>query len=182
MTTRSLLAILLCGSYAFICDGFTVHPTKTHSHALHLGPTTLSRSNAHCGPLEAKKSIENSASELEGVQTDRRTLMNKVFMASFAAIAVSSAAVIPSEAAEEATIWKTGKAPIVPGQKKKDPKDVSGTRKDPSFLRSISDCKNQCMSSYGPDGLAKPQEDCLSECQDICCTTYEQCTFAIVPR
>jgi hypothetical protein len=80
------------------------------------------------------------------------------------------------------TIWQSGKAPQVPGQKPKDKNDVKGTRKDPSFLRSISDCKSQCENTSSNTGLAKSKEDCLSECQDICCTTYEQCTFAIVPR
>lgn len=77
-------------------------------------------------------------------------------------------------AAEGATIYKSGKAPIVPGQQPKDKSDVKGTRKDPDFLRSVADCRNQCQSSNGSDGFAKSNEDCLSECQDICCTTYEQ--------
>lgn len=86
---------------------------------------------------------------------------------------------LPAQSAEESTstvIWLTGKAPKVPGQKPRDKNDVSGTRKDPNFLRSIADCKSKCES------LGKPKDECLSECQDICCTTYEQCTFAIVPR
>jgi hypothetical protein len=81
-----------------------------------------------------------------------------------------------------ATIWITGKPPRVPGAKPKDKNDVGGTRKDPSFLRSIADCKNKCENVPAADGLSKSKEECLSECQDICCTTYEQCTFAIVPR
>jgi hypothetical protein len=80
----------------------------------------------------------------------------------------------------QATIWLSGKAPRVPG--KKPTNDVSGSKKDPNFLRSISDCKNQCENSAGADGMSRSKEECLSECQDICCTTYEQCTFAIVPR
>jgi hypothetical protein len=85
-------------------------------------------------------------------------------------------------AAAEDTLWITGKAPKVPGQKPKDKTDVSGTRKDPNFLRSLSDCKGQCERTPTSDGYAKSKEDCLSECQDICCATYEQCTFGIVPR
>ena len=81
-----------------------------------------------------------------------------------------------------AIIWKTGRAPIVPGQKPKDKDDVRGTRKDPNFLRSVADCKGKCENTPGPDGLARSSTECLSACQDICCTTYEQCTFAIVPR
>lgn len=81
-----------------------------------------------------------------------------------------------------ATIWKTGKAPEVPGQKPKDKSDTKGTKKDPNFLRSIADCKGKCENSPGPDGLARSSAECLSACQDICCTTYEQCTFAIIAR
>ena len=80
------------------------------------------------------------------------------------------------------TIWQTGKQPKVPGQKPKDKNDTSGTRKDGNFLRSIADCKSQCENSTGPDGLSRSKEECLSDCQDICCKTYEQCSFAIVPR
>lgn len=43
--------------------------------------------------------------------------------------------------AADPTIWKTGKTPIVPGEKPKSKDDTSGTRKDPKFLRSISQCK-----------------------------------------
>jgi len=88
----------------------------------------------------------------------------------------------PAHAADDKTIWLTGKAPQIPGKKPKDKGDYSGTRRDPNFLRSISDCKSQCENTPQSDGLARSKEDCLSECQDICCTTYEQCTFAIVPR
>jgi hypothetical protein len=93
-----------------------------------------------------------------------------------------TAAATAASAEKGPTIWQSGKAPQVPGQKPKDKNDVKGTRKDPSFLRSISDCKSQCENTSSNTGLAKSKEDCLSECQDICCTTYEQCTFAIVPR
>ena len=95
------------------------------------------------------------------------------------------AAAIPSTppaTAAEPTIWKTGRTPEIPGQKPKDESDTKGTRKDPNFLRSIADCKGKCENSPGPDGLARSSVECLSACQDICCTTYEQCTFAIVAR
>ena len=82
----------------------------------------------------------------------------------------------------EPTIYRSGNAPVVAGQKPKDKNDVKGTKRDPDFLRSIADCRAQCQNTAGPDGLSKSKEDCLSECQDICCNTYEQCTFAIVPR
>jgi hypothetical protein len=79
------------------------------------------------------------------------------------------------------TIYKSGKAPMVPGAPPRDKSDFKGTRKDPDFLRSLSGCKSQCETA-GDGSLAKSKEDCLSECQDICCKTYEQCTFDIVPR
>lgn len=89
---------------------------------------------------------------------------------------------VETETVGEYTIWKTGRAPIVPGQKPRDKDDVKGTRKDPNFLRSVADCKGKCENTPGSDGLARTKEECLTTCQDICCTTYEQCTFAIVPR
>ncbi len=42
---------------------------------------------------------------------------------------------------KEPTIWKSGKTPIIPGQKPKDKNDTTGTRKDGNFLRAISNCK-----------------------------------------
>lgn len=70
--------------------------------------------------------------------------------------------------------WKSGKAPIVPGQKPKDSNDVRGTRKDPDFLRSIATCKNQCENTLGSDGYAKSKEECLSDCQvSIICTIFK---------
>ncbi len=98
------------------------------------------------------------------------------------AAAAAAAASFSSSGGGEYTIWKTGRAPIVPGQKPRDKDDVKGTRKDPNFLRSVADCKGKCENTPGPDGLARSSTECLSACQDICCTTYEQCTFAIVPR
>jgi hypothetical protein len=94
----------------------------------------------------------------------------------------AAAAASSSSGGGEYTIWKTGRAPIVPGQKPRDKDDIRGTRKDPNFLRSVADCKGKCENTPGPDGLARSSTECLSACQDICCTTYEQCTFAIVPR
>ena len=122
---------------------------------------------------------EDDNQELLLAVTSRRKMM-LTSLGMFIGTAATATSAIAE--AEENTIWLTGKAPKVPGQKPKDKNDPKGTRKDPNFLRSISDCKSQCENTPGPDGLAKSKEDCLSECQDICCTTYEQCTFAIVPR
>ena len=122
--------------------------------------------------------------------TSRRTLLRSIVAATTAASTVVSSSILTIAAPPVArasttdgdTIWLTGKSPKVPDQKPKDKNDVGGTRKDPKFFRSLADCKNQSENSLGADGYAKTKEDCLSECQDICCMTYEQCTFPIVPR
>lgn len=136
--------------------------------------------------LPAVMNAQNDGNEAEEA-TVHNSSRRQVFSKFFTVAAVGAAGLLdspqPSLAAdEEGTIWITGKAPKVPGQKPKDKNDTKGTRKDPNFLRSISDCKSQCENTAGPTGLARSKDDCLSECQDICCTTYEQCTFAIVPR
>ena len=112
------------------------------------------------------------------LQASRRESLQKMVFGISSILLPSSA----MAADKESTIYKSGKAPIVPGQKPQDKSDTSGTRRDGNFLRSISNCKTQCESTNGPDGYARSKEECLSDCQDICCTTYEQCTFGIVPR
>ena len=114
--------------------------------------------------------------------TSRRIFTSSLATAVLAAVVTTSPSLVHAADGGEATVYKTGKAPIVPGGKPRDKNDLKGTRKDPNFLRSIADCRSTCLNTPGPDGLSKPMEDCLSECQDICCTTYEQCTFAITPR
>ena len=89
---------------------------------------------------------------------------------------------VSSASATDSIVYLTGKSPKVPGEKPKDKSDTKGTKRDSNFRRSISDCKSQCEQKLGPDGYARNKEDCLSECQDVCCTTYEQCTFNITPR
>lgn len=132
-----------------------------------------------------RRSIHNLALDVDGFapskEGDSSGLSRKSFFHKSTALVISGAIMPNSALAEDkpVTVWMSGKAPIVPGQKPKDKNDVSGTRKDPNFLRSISDCKSQCENANGP---MKTKEECLSECQDICCNTYEQCTFAIVPR
>ncbi|CAJ1935313.1 unnamed protein product [Cylindrotheca closterium] len=127
--------------------------------------------------------IDFASSNEDSTDTSNACESRRIFLSAAAMQICLLGATSPAKAAADgATVYKSGKAPIVPGQKPKDKSDVKGTRKDPDFLRSIADCRNQCQSSNGPDGFAKAKEDCLSECQDICCTTYEQCTFNIVPR
>ena len=148
----------------------------------------------HHHVLQSSRSEDTNIHESLLVST-RRTLLRGILSGTAIATSVVAITAITATLAPPAafaasttntdgdTIWLTGKAPKVPGQKPKDKSDVSGTRKDPKFLRSLADCKNQCENNTaGSDGYAKSKEDCLSECQDICCMTYEQCTFAIVPR
>jgi hypothetical protein len=97
------------------------------------------------------------------------------------AMAATTTTIAQDQGGRTTTLYKSGKAPMVPGAPPRDKSDLKGTRKDPDFLRSLSGCKSQCETA-GDGSLAKSKEDCLSECQDICCKTYEQCTFDIVPR
>lgn len=69
--------------------------------------------------------------------------------------------------------WMSGK-----GDKPRKSGDVAGTRKDPSFLRCLNNCLPDCLG--GPSGEQRDKRDCLVDCQDQCCATYEQCTYAIV--
>jgi hypothetical protein len=117
----------------------------------------------------------------DGIRATRRQLLASVIPSILAGATATTVSQVQPAFAED-TIWLTGKDPKVPGKKPRDKNDVSGTRKDPNFLRSLADCKNQCENTIGSDGYAKTKEECLSECQDICCTTYQQCTFAIVQR
>ena len=150
------------------CDGFS-HPSSPS--------TQWKTSSMFMNPLDSPESNQS---------VSRRYFAKSIAASLFSAGAFSAAALsnpaLSSAESTGATIWKTGKAPEVPGQTPKDKSDTKGTRKDPNFLRSIADCKGKCENSPGPDGLARSSAECLSACQDICCTTYEQCTFAIIAR
>ena len=73
----------------------------------------------------------------------------------------------------EAKIFLSGKNPIA--TQGGDPK--AGTKKDIKFLRCLSNCKSKCQ--LPSEGLAEERVDCVQDCQDICCETYEQCSFRI---
>jgi hypothetical protein len=76
----------------------------------------------------------------------------------------------PTLAAEpQQRIFKSGKNP------NQAPDSKVGTRKDTKFLRCMSDCKSKCQLPGA--GLAKT--DCVQDCQDQCCESYEQCSFKI---
>lgn len=131
-------------------------------------------------PLTHQRSSATSTSTRTTVttqlQASRRESLNQL---AFAFGIGSILQVIPQQAMaaadkDDSTIYKSGKTPKVPGEKPKDKNDTNGTRKDGSFLRSISSCKSQCEQTTDKDGFARSKEECLSDCQDICCTTYEQ--------
>lgn len=68
-------------------------------------------------------------------------------------------------------VYRSGKNPNA--NQKKDSKE--GTKKDIGFLRCMSQCKSDCQ--LPGEGLAKT--DCVQDCQDQCCNSYEQCSFKI---
>jgi hypothetical protein len=94
------------------------------------------------------------------------------YLAGFLAPAALSLVVspAPSHAARE---WVSGRS--VP--KPKDG-DLTGTKKDPRYLRCLNNCLPSCIG--GPSGVQKEKSDCLQECQDECCQTYEQCSYRAV--
>jgi hypothetical protein len=71
--------------------------------------------------------------------------------------------------------WISGK-----GEKPKGSKDRTGTKRDSSYLRCLSDCATDCRKPG--QGLSRDSEDCLELCQDYCCQTYEQCTYLLQPE
>jgi len=150
--------------------------TTTVQNAASWSPVSLLSTNkAQRVDIDYAATAEETADSPSDACESRRLFL------SAAAMQVCLLGAAPAIAADT-TVYRSGKAPIVPGQKPKDKSDTKGTKKDPEFLRSIADCRNQCQSTNAPDGYARSKEDCLSDCQDVCCTTYEQCTFNIVPR
>lgn len=69
-----------------------------------------------------------------------------------------------------ALVYKSGKNPR---PNPSDPK--AGSKKDSSFLKCLSSCKQDCQRPAA--GLAKG--DCVQDCQDQCCASYEQCSFKV---
>jgi len=83
----------------------------------------------------------------------------------------SFAAVFAAEAPQNVLVWKTGKNPVVV-----DPNDPKkGSKKDYTFLKCLSGCKQDCQKP----GEGAARGDCVQDCQDQCCSTYEQCTFRV---
>ena len=90
------------------------------------------------------------------------------FLTSNPSLAVDST---PSSSSGKTIIYKSGRNPVLPNPK--EPKE--GSKKDTNFLRALSNCKSNCQAPS--EGLAN--RDCIQDCQDQCCTTYEQCSFKI---
>jgi hypothetical protein len=174
---RPSSCILLLGMFLTI---MTMSPTGVLAWLPSASPVSQRNRNHRSFQLCAL----SNGGELENVMNRRNLLGAALGLASSMSITslLGGGPAVAVAGAEELTVYKTGKAPKVPGEKPQSKDDTKGTRKDPSFLRSIAGCKSACLTTPDGAGLAKSQSDCLSECQDICCTTYEQCTFAITPR
>jgi hypothetical protein len=99
----------------------------------------------------------------------RNIATSSIALASFIAVQTPIETALAADA--KVLIYKSGKSPTPPNQS--DPK--KGTKKDSTFLRCISDCKTRCQRPG--EGLAK--NDCVQDCQDQCCASYEQCSFKI---
>ena len=60
-----------------------------------------------------------------------------------------------------------------------DGKVKKGTKKDYNYLRCLSGCLARCEAPPSPGGQGKERGECLQDCRDDCCDTYEQCTYVI---
>ena len=179
-STRPSSCILLLG---MLFTTMILSPTTTGVAAWSpsaTGTAPVSQQSRNNRPSFQLCAQSSNGGELEKTVMNRRNLLGAAL--GLASMSFLGGAAAPVGAAEELTTYKTGKAPKVPGQKPQSKEDTKGTRKDPNFLRSIAGCKSTCLTTPDGAGLARAVSDCLSECQDICCTTYEQCTFAITPR
>ena len=75
-----------------------------------------------------------------------------------------------------AKTYLSGKNPDGPP---KDPSNTKGTKKDYNYLRCLSGCLAKCEAPPAPGLQGKERGECLQDCRDDCCTTYEQCTYTI---
>jgi len=70
-------------------------------------------------------------------------------------------------------VFKSGKNPV----RNVDKEDKTGTKTDKKFLKCLSGCKSTCEQPTG--GPAVQRVDCIQDCQDQCCDSYEQCSYKI---
>ena len=146
---RSVIAAILWLYFAFQeCSAFSTSPSG------HLRPSPSvtrtrainpKRSKVVLSALNDTHNITPKSSSGKAIVQNRRewtkTLFSTLLVAGSAST-IGNSNIQPVWAANGGdTVWKTGKSPEVPGQKPKDKGDVKGTKKDPSFLRSVSDCR-----------------------------------------
>jgi hypothetical protein len=173
---QKLLVLSICCIYAVAAWSPQLNFSRI-AHSSHSDGTRAHSSSTASTVGDESSTFSNSQTHDTRRQFLNAAVVNFCLMGAAAPAAMAADAPLPP-----GTKYISGKTPLPPGETKKKSDNPKGTRKDPDFLRSVADCRNQCQSVPGPDGLAKSKEDCLSECQDICCKTYEQCTFNIVPR
>lgn len=99
----------------------------------------------------------------------RRAAAASLLLGTFSFATVESAMGV-SKPEGPALVYKSGKNPR---PNPSDPK--AGSKKDSTFLKCLSSCKQDCQRPSA--GLAKG--DCVQDCQDQCCASYEQCSFKI---
>mmetsp|Transcript_26440 Transcript_26440/g.57937 ORF Transcript_26440/g.57937 Transcript_26440/m.57937 type:complete len:203 (-) Transcript_26440:242-850(-) len=187
---KVLPILLLCCCIPSI-SAWSPHPefsriflsSRSHETTLRFSGSSSEDNSNFVSPASSPlDGIPLGSTNAEGHDTRRRFLAAAAMNICLAGVGVPAAIAGGAESYPPGTKYISGKKPLAPGETATKTDNTKGTRKDPDFLRSVADCRNQCQSGLGPDGFAKSKEDCLSECQDICCTTYQQCTFNIVPR
>ena len=130
--------------------------------AASLGLLSSPASPLHAAPAARSVAEPAAAASVVGRRTAARFLL----------LAASSGLALPARAAENR--WVSGRSDPIRKTSKDKP---DGTKKDPNFLKCLNDCVPRCL---GPPGsVMKERADCLLECQDECCATYEQCTATI---
>lgn len=119
------------------------------------------------GPYSNQKITPNSAKKLP---SNGYKWATAILVTSFLTFG-SSDMTVAAETKKPLLTYKSGKSPTAANPN--NPKE--GTKKEPAFLRCVSNCKSDCQKPG--EGLAK--NDCVSDCQDQCCSSYEQCSFKI---
>ena len=94
-------------------------------------------------------------------------------MAVMAPLPGTDSLVWAEDKSKSALVYKSGKSPV-----QEDPNDPKvGSKKEKRFLKCISSCKSDCQAPSG--GLATSSLDCIQDCQDKCCDSYEQCSYKL---
>ena len=106
--------------------------------------------------------------------TRRQHLFGVAGLAGVAAMSPSIGAAHADDASAASRKWMSGRSDPI----RKTSKDKSdGTKKDPKYLSCLNDCIPRCL---GPPGSEqKDRLECLEQCQDDCCFTYQQCTYRV---